>query len=252
MAVVEGVNREVWGLPRVVHDVGLWLIDGPRHIFDDIDATSDLLSLVQRVEAIFEPVLQIAPVKCLAEAVTAITDFVAARDIVGSLHDLLSGVAAWESPFSQSFPNLLQVASRVAFLVGDIGAVVGWLSSIHVLGEWTKTATAQIVTWGKPFPILDGVGDVSCITGSLLNIADTVRLIVKEFVVERSWSGGRLTMGRLLDHGIDIAYDISGIAASVFANIPGVPAMLATISLAVGSTLSLGKFFKELYWKEDC
>ncbi len=240
----------VWALAKMAQNVGTWLTDGPRQLFADVDATTDLLKLAQRIHAIFEPIIQIIPLKQFAHAATAITEFVDARNFIGSFHDLISGTAAWDTPFSAHFPDLLKVASKLVFLIGDLGALASWLSSIHVLGEWVKTSTAQIVTWGKKFNILDGIGDVSCITGALLSIADTIRLIVKETVLEDYFKNGRLNMSKLADRLIDIAYDVSSIAASVLSNIPGVPAVMSLVSLAVGSTLSLARFFKRQYCNE--
>ena len=155
---------------------------------------------------------------------------------------------AWEKPFSEHFPNLLKVASKLSFLIADIGLLAGWLSSVHVLGEWVKTSTAQLVTWGKKFNVLQGICDVSCITGSLLSLGDTIRIIVQEVLEEGVRRDGRLNPSRVLDHCIDIASDITSIAATVLLNIPGVPIVMATVSLAIGSTLALGRFFKKTYF----
>jgi hypothetical protein len=250
MAVAENVTGGFWECTKTAQNIGSWIVEGPKHLFSDVDATADLLMLVQRVHSIFEPFIQIMPLKRIAEAVTSITDFVSARSFIGGIHDIISGKAAWEKPFSVHFPDVLKVASKLVFLVGNCMDLASWLSSFHVLGEWVKSSTAQIVTWGKEFNILQGIGDVTCITGALLNIADTIRLILQEALTDGYFKNGSLKLSVLTDHLIDIAYDISSIAASVLSNIPGVPVVMTTVSLAVGSTLSLGRFFKGIYWKE--
>lgn len=249
MKGVDGIYGGMWAVPRMAQNICSWLTDGPRHIFADVDATGDLLKLIHRVHSIVDPIVQILPLKRIAEAVTAITDFVNARNLISGLYDLVSGAAAWEKPFSANVPNLLKVASKAMFLIGDIGSLAEWLSSIQVLGEWVKKSTAQIVTWGKPFQVLAGIGDFSCITGSLFNLADTIRLMVRESMTDGYIKNGRLKVSALVDRVIDVASDISAIAASVLSNIPGVPAVMSMISLAVGSTIALGKFFKKIYWE---
>lgn len=250
MSLIENAKGGSWEVTTIAQHIGSWLVDGPKRLFADVDATADLLKLVSRIQKIFEPIIQMLPLKRISEACVAITDFVNARNFIGGLHDLISGKAAWENPFSLRCPDLLKVASKLSFLVGDLASLAHWLSSIHLLGEWVNSATAQIVTWGKEFNLIGGIGDFSCITGALLSISDTVRMIVKEFLTDGYFKEGRMKWSLLTDHLIDVAYDISGIASTVLSNIPGVPAVLGMISMAVGSSLSLSRFFKKEYWKE--
>jgi hypothetical protein len=248
---MDGINNgpcDLWGLGRMAQRVGFWLVDGPKQLLSDVDATTDLLKLTQRIHRIIEPIIQFMSLKLVAEAATNIVEFFNARNFAGTISDLVSGKAAWEKPFSEHFPNLLKVASKLSFLIADIGLLAGWLSSVHVLGEWVKTSTAQLVTWGKKFNVLQGICDVSCITGSLLSLGDTIRIIVQEVLEEGVRRDGRLNPSRVLDHCIDIASDITSIAATVLLNIPGVPIVMATVSLAIGSTLALGRFFKKTYF----
>lgn len=248
MTVVTNATCQIGKCFEVVQHAASWLIDGPRQIFQDVDATADLLRLAQRVQAIFAPIIRILPLQRIAEGVRAITDFVNARNFVGGIYDIVTGNAAWEKPFSEHVPNLLKVASKLVFLIGDFGSLAEWLSSIRVLGAWVKDSTARLVTWGKEFNILGGIGDVTCAVGSLLSLGETIRLIVQEAITERYFKEGIFKTGLLTDHLLDIAYDVSGIAASILSNIPGVPAVLSLVSLAVGSTASLGRFFKKTYW----
>ena len=140
-------------------------------------------------------------------------------------------------------PNLLKIASKCAYLVGDIASTARWLSSIHILGAWVKNSTAQLVTWGKEFNVLKGIGDVSCITGALLDIADTIRQMVYEAAHMELFTSARHRMSVFAGRVLDLAYDITKVAAAVFYNIPGVPILLTTVSLALGNILSLTKFF---------
>jgi hypothetical protein len=235
---------------KVGQHVSEWLFDGPKNVFGNIDPLSDLLKLIQRINEIAKPYIELLPLQHIANAVSKITDFVNARNWIGRISDIASGRAAWDHPFGVNFPDILKVASKCAYLIGDFAATAKWLSSIEILGAWVKDSTAQLVTWGKEFNILKGIGDVSCVTGALLNIADTVRLIVKETLDGGYLRNGRLQFGLLLDHVLDVAYDDTKVAASVLSNIPGVPIVFTLVSLAVGSTLSLGKFFKKTYWND--
>jgi hypothetical protein len=250
MAVVEGGAGDFWEITRMAQNVGSWLAEGPKRLLSDVDATSDFLKLVRRVNDIFRPIFQMLTLQSIANGMAAFTDFVDARSFIGTISDLISGKAAWEKPLSAHFPNVFKVASKLAFLVGDLGVMASWLSSVHVLGAWVKSSTAQIVSWGKEFNILDGIGDVSCITGSLLSLADTMRIVLQEVLTGGYFENGCLKLSLLTDRFIDIASDISNIAASILVNIPGVPSVMSLVALAVGSTLSLGRFFKQIDWNE--
>jgi hypothetical protein len=250
MSGTEGVNGGFWGVAYGIQNMFSWLLDGPRQLLNDSDATTDLLKLVQRVNGVFDQIIELVPLKLFVEGVTAITEFANVRSIVSGLHDLFTGKAAWETPFCSNFPDLLKVASKMAFVVGDMASVATWLSSLHILGDWVRSSTAQIASWGKKFNVMQGIGDASCITGCLLNIADTVRLILKENLTEGHFKTEKMRWRALADHVVEIASDVSGIAAAILSNIPGVPAVLAIISLAIGSTFSLGRFFMKIYWKE--
>ena len=250
MTATEGINGGLWGFTSGIQNVFSWLLDGPRHILSDSEATTDFLKLVQRVNGIFAHIVELVPLKLFVDGVTAITEFANVRTIVSGLHDLFTGKAAWDTPFSSHFPDVLRVASKMAFVVGDMTNVASWLSSLHILSDWVKSSTAQVVSWGKKFNLMQGIGDVSCITGSSLSIADTVRLILKENLTEGYFKTEKMRWRALADHVVDIASDISSIAAAILSNIPGVPAVLSLISLAIGSTLSIGRFFMKIYWKE--
>jgi hypothetical protein len=216
--------------------VANWLVDGPRNVVANVDALSDSLKLAQRINEIFKPFIDLFPLRQMCKAFSAITDFVSARKCIDRIGDILSGSRAL-------IPNLLKIASKCAYLVGDIASTARWLSSIHILGAWVKNSTAQLVTWGKEFNVLKGIGDVSCITGALLDIADTIRQMVYEAAHMELFTSARHRMSVFAGRVLDLAYDITKVAAAVFYNIPGVPILLTTVSLALGNILSLTKFF---------
>lgn len=240
MAVVGSAAEGLCAGARVAQSVSNWFVDGPKNVFGNIDPLSDLLKLIQRINEIVKPWIEMLPLQRISKAVSHITDFVNARNFIPRLSDIVSGRLA-----------PLKELSKLAYLVGDFASTAKWLSSIEVLGSWVKDATAQFVSWGKEFNILKGIGDVSCLTGALLNISETVRLVIKEFTAEKYFAHGRLKLSLLVDHVVDLAYDVTKVAASVLSNIPGVHMVVTTISLAIGATLSLGKFFKKTYWIEE-
>lgn len=250
MAVVGNVANGAWEASVVAQNVGNWLLDGPKNVFANVDPLSDLLKLIQRINDIFKPIVEIFPLKQIAEGVSHVTDFIGARKFIDRISDLVSGRAAWDKPFSDHFPNLLKVASKCVYLIGDFASTAKWLSTVNILGSWVKDSTAQIVTWGKEFNLLKGIGDVSCITGSLLNMADTVRQIVTEAARGGYFEQNKLRLSLLVDHVLDVAFDTAKIAAAVLSNIPGVHFVFTAISLAIGSTISLTKYFKKTYWVE--
>ena len=251
MAVVGMAGEALGEALRVAQHAANWAVDGPKNVFAKVDPLSDLLKLVQRISEITKQFVEILPLQHVARAFSKITDFINARNFIGRISDIVSGAAAWRNPFAEGIPDFLKVGSKLAYLFGDFAATAKWLSSIEVLGSWVKDSTAQLVSWGKEFNILKGIGDVSCITGALLNIADSVRLIVRELEANRFFRGGRFNVGLVVDHFFDVAYDVTKIAGAILSNIPGVHVMFTLVSLTVGSTLSLGKFFKKTYWVED-
>ncbi len=250
MTVVGNAANVAWETSRTAQTVGNWLLDGPKNVLANVDPLSDFLKLINRVNDIFKPFVEIFPLKQIAEHVSQITEFISARTFISRLSDIVSGKAGWEKPFSEHFPNLLRIASKCMYLIGDFASTARWLSTINVLDSWVKDSTAQFVTWGKPFNLLKGIGDVSCVTAALLNMADTVRQIVQEAARGGYFEKNRLKLSLLVDHVLEVASDTAKIAAAVLSNIPGVHVIFTAISLAIGSTLSLAKYFKKTYWIE--
>lgn len=235
MAFVGNVANFAWEGAQAAQRAGNWLLDGPKNVLSNVDPLSDVLKLVQRVNEILG-----GPLKQIAEAFSRVTECLNARNFIGRISDIISGRL-----------DVLKELSKIAYLFGDVASTAKWLSSINVLGSWVKDSTAQIATWGKEFNLLKGIGDVSCVTGALLSIADTVRQILKEVATGGYIQEGRLKLGLLLDHVLAVAYDTTKVAAAVLSNIPGVHVLFTTVSLAIGSSLSLAKFFKKTYWVED-
>lgn len=237
---------------RGLQTVSNWITDGPAKIFANVDPLNDTLHLTQRVYEIAKKVLK-WPVQFFApisKAISQITDFVGARNFIGRISDIVSGKAAWEKPIAEGVPNFLKVMSKIAYLFTDFTSTVKWLVNIHVLGKWVTETTSQLTSWGKEFQLLKGIGDVSRITGALLNIVDTVRLIAKEIMSRGYFIQGRFNGSLVIDHLLDLACDVTKVAASVLSNIPGVKEVYSLVSLAVGSAASLAKFFKKSYWSE--
>ena len=225
-----------------------WLVDGPKRIFNDVGATSDVLKLVQKVNELFLPFVEITPLQPISAAVRHVTDFIGARGFIGRIAEIVSGDAAWTNPFDGNTPNFLRLSSKIVFLVGDISTTLKWLSSIDVLDKWFAEGTARIATWGNEFKVLKGVGDVSCVAGSLLSIADTARLVMKEMQHDRYVRNGHIDSSLIADHVLDVASDITKISAAVLSNIPGVHVVFVTSALAIGAGISIGKFYKKTNW----
>lgn len=223
-------------------------VDAATRLFANVDPLNDLLKLVQKINKIIEEKWnEILPLKQISIAVAQITDFVGARNFVGRLFDILSGRAAWAHPFCDGYPDFLKVMSKCIYLVGDMTSIARWLSNIHILGKWVTESTAQLVSWGKEFKILKGVGDVSCITGAVLNFFDTVRLVCQEICTTGYMREGTWNFCLMFDHLLDVASDIAKIASAVLSNIPAVGEACVAGVAVFGSLLSLGKFFKNEY-----
>ena len=126
----------------------LWLTDGPKRLFNDIDATGDLLRLTRSVQKITSVFRQIVPLDLIAKGVSSVIEFINSRDTVCQVYSLVSGEAARENPLAPFRP--LNVVKTFCSLVQDVTSSLGWLVSIKMLGEWVSTSTARIASWGKP------------------------------------------------------------------------------------------------------
>jgi hypothetical protein len=226
------------------------LLDGPMRLFSDFSATAEMLRLIQNVQKITQIFVKNVPLERIADGVSGIVGFIDARDIIPCTHDLVSGAAAQKDPLGPNMPNILNVARTVCTLVQDAMSVTRWLVSIKVLGEWITKSTARIALWGRSFVVFDGICDTAAIVGAIFGIADSARLIASESQQGGYWSKGKYTPSRLVGRCLDIANNICTIASSVLSNIPGVPLVYACVSSAIGSIVSLGKFFKEQYLDE--
>lgn len=240
---ISSFSQVLGDVGRATQEALTWATYGPKLILNDIDATADLLRLTQSVYKVTDLAVKILPLKLISDGISTVVEFFNAKNMIGSIYNLASGHDAWENPLSPHVPNVFKVASKAAFLVGDVGSFVSWLSTLKLLGSWVKDTKVQIPGWGKPFSALGGICDASCITGSLLSLADTMRMIAKEAIAGVYVKNGRLMPGTLINRGLDVVSDISSIASSVLGNIPGLSIVFSLVASAVGSTVSLGKFF---------
>lgn len=245
--VINSCSELFQNVADTVQAAAVWLTNGPKLVFNDVGATGDLLRLTKNAQKVAETFARIIPLDLIAEGISGVIEFINARDLVGCVHDLVSGNAAKENPISSHTPNFLNVARTLCTLVQDITSFIGWLVSVKILDEWVSKCTATIVSWGKAFVVLDGICDVASIAGSLFGMIDSVRLIAKEAMEGVYWLNGTFVPSKLIDRCLDIAMDICWIASSVLNNIPGIPTVLMYVSSGVGSMISLGKFFKEKY-----
>jgi hypothetical protein len=226
------------------------LVDGSARLFRDVDATGDLLKFAQAAQKISAIFFQNVPLRLFAEGVTGVVGFINARSIVLTINDLVSGKAAKDKPFSKVCPNLLKVSYKIAFLVSDSIALLGWLSSAHLIGETAKNATARLPIFGVQFNVLRGVADSAVVVGSALSIADTARQAIQEARGGEFVKNGRIKAGLIVGHALDFGNDASTAVSIVLANVPGVPSLAVLIPLAAASAFSLGQFFKKAYWPE--
>jgi hypothetical protein len=245
--VINSCSELFQNVAETVQATAVWLTHGLKLVFSDVDATGDLLRLTKSAQKVAQTFARIIPLELIAEGISSVVEFINARDIIGCVHDLVSGDAAKKNPISPQIPNFLNVARKLCTLVQDVTASIGWLVSVKILDEWVTKCTARIVSWGKAFVVLDGVCDVASIAGSLIGIVDSARLIAKEAMEGMYWRDGKFVPSKLIDRGLDVAMDVCWIASSVLNNIPGISTVYMYVSSSVGSLISLGKFFKEKY-----
>lgn len=249
MSFVDFVSHAVRTGAVCAQHSAVWLLDGPKRVLNDVKATTDALKLAQKVNEIAVVVFDNQAFQSVARAFSSVTDFFGARNIIGAVYDLMSGKAAWDNPIDAKTPNYWSVLSKVAFTVGDLGTTVKWLSNVNLLGPWVRNCTAQIGTWGREFNLLKGIGDVSCVTGTALDLCDLRRQIRDEFAAGGYFRGGRFQLLTATKHALSLVSDITKIAGPILSNIPGVNIMYSTVAATIGTASSLGKFFAEQYWR---
>jgi hypothetical protein len=238
----------IWGTAKAVQNAVAWVTDAPSQILQDVDATNDLLKLAQAIQDITDKFFRIVPLKTFSEGVAAIVEFVHARSIFRRIHVLASGKLAWKDPLSAQVPNLLKISSEISFLVMDVCSLIRWCSSIGLIDRGIKEAAVRITLLADEVNLLGGLGDAACVTGSLLSVADTVRGVVREIMTDKYVRKGHVKVGIVVDHILDVANDVSSIAAIILANVPGIPPLAVLVPVVCESSLSLSRFIKKRYW----
>jgi hypothetical protein len=230
----------------------IWLTDGPKRVFSNVNPMSDALKLFQRINDIVKAIFASSPIDQVSKAFGHVTDFIGARGIVGRVADLVSFRGAWEVPLFNG-PNFLWVGNKVASLFGDIGSTVKWMASLNVFGSalsaQIKGATGQFC-FGNAFNLLKGVGDFSCITSSLFDLADIARQAIDRIQQGTYFRDGAFMAKTAWCHAFTAASDVARVAGCVLSNIPGVHMVYSAIAGGIGSFTSLGKFYVEQYVKD--
>lgn len=72
---------------QAVQSTAVWLTDGPKRVFSDVDATGDLLRMTQSVHKVVETFARIIPLKLIADGISSVIDFINARDLFGCIRD---------------------------------------------------------------------------------------------------------------------------------------------------------------------
>ena len=250
-AVAENILHGLeWGAQEV-REALIWLSDGPKRVFNDVNAMSDALKLTQKVSEIAKAVFSFSPIEQAAKALGNVTEFVSARGIIGKIADLVSFKGAWDAPMDGK-PNFLWIANKVTGLVGDVSSTVKWLASVNVFGEALSAQIrgATLHIGSQTFSVLKGAGDVSCITSSLVDMADIARQAITNLRYGRYVRNGSLMVKTVGCHALGFVGDIVKVAGCVLSNIPGVNLVWGAIAGSVGSLLSLGKFYVQQYLKD--
>ena len=237
-----------------LHCTGVWLTDGPKRVFNNVGAMSDALKLTQRVSEIAKAILSFNPIENVTKMLGHVCEFIGARNIVGRVADLVSFKDAWANPLCGGV-NFFWVGNKVSSLIGDISSTVKWLASIDVFGSalssQIRNTTGQFLSWGNPFNILKGIGDFSCVTSSLFDLADIARQAIHEmFDGGKYMVDGQFKAKTAGSHVFGTVWNIAKIAGCVLSNIPGVQMVYCAVAGTVGAVTSLGKFYVKEYLKD--
>ena len=212
----------------------------PKLIFNDFDATGNLLVLIQKIQKVIGVFKQIAPLELISKGVSPIANFIFAIDIPRCFYDL--GAAAKKEPLMDC-ANILNIAKTVCTLVQEMICSLWWLVSVKILGEWVSTGTAKICLSNRRFVVLDGVCDLATVVGSTFSIADSVRLMAQEgnSGPQRTIAGLKVST-KLFGRCLGVATDVCMIASAVLGNIPSISVAYSAAAAGVGLVISLGKF----------
>ena len=228
----------------------VWLTDGPKRVFSNVNPMSDALKLTQRVSDIAKAIFSYSPIEYVAKALGHVTDFIGARSIIGRVADLVTCKDAWTKPLFDG-PNFLWIGNKFASLIGDISSTVKWMASINVFGESLsgaiRNATGQFVSWGNPFNLLKGVGDFSCITSSLFDIVDIARQAIGELRSDGYLRNGAFMAKTAGNHFFGMVWNVAKVSGCILSNIPGVHMVCSAVAGAIGALSSLGKFYVDQY-----
>jgi hypothetical protein len=224
-----------------------WATDVPKQVFADVSAMSDALKIVQRINDLARPLIELDNLRLLSDAVSHVTNFIGARLFIGRIADIVA-TSTGRDPITPTHPNILRLARLSIQLVGDVCLAVKWLASIHVLDQWIMNATARIGSWAHEFNVMRGIVDLTYTAGNMIGLADTARMSI--FAMKNGHyrtHAGHLNAGLLASHALDVAAYITKITATVLLNIPTLNVVFGTVALGIGSSLELGKFFNRTY-----
>jgi hypothetical protein len=233
-----------------IHEAAKWFTDAAKEVFKDVGPLSDVLKLTQNVSTIAQAIFLSSPLAQASKTLANITDFISARGFTSRVADLVS-VGTNRRDGEVVWPHPLWVANKVVGLIGDITSSVRWLTSISAFGqalsEKIRDLTVQIGS-SRTFNVLKGVGDISCITSSALDIADVARQAVENFHGGHGYvRNGHLMMKTIGEHALSVAGDIAKIAMCILANVPGVKPLFIAVAGSVGAISSLAKFLVSKY-----
>ena len=139
---------------RAVQRAAIWLTDGPRRVFGDIGAMSDVLKLQQNISAVAREVFETSFLEPMAASLKNVTNFIGARNVFGRVADLISLRDVWAVPLFNG-PDFLVVANRIAGFAGDLCSSTKWLASVKVFGSsldsWVNDEITPSISRLKPF-----------------------------------------------------------------------------------------------------
>ena len=214
-----------------------------RDVFNDTGAMSNFLKLVQRISDLVAAVWASSPIADAAKALKFVTDFISARNIVGRTADL----------FATGGHSVCWIAGKIASYIGDVASTTGWLASVNIFGPEIGKKILETSFWmirGKSVTLLKGVGDFSCVTSSVLDIADIANDTFHEIRTGRNFrSQDGYEIRKMGCHVFSVLGDIARIT-SVFLNVCGAALVYSACVGIAAETMALVKFYVKNYWDE--
>jgi hypothetical protein len=230
-----------------------------KDAFGDINATTDLMKLLQTGTKLAKDTFDIPSFQAISLGFAPIIEFIYARAIFSRAFDIFSGDAAHKEPLFGGC-DYLRILNKVFMLGNDTIYFLKWFSTVGLLEQFVEKKIGTIPVFGYGLEMTIGRGLSKCgiemtigklpllciLFGTIPNLIDNLRLVVKYAKATDMLEQER--KAKLVGYSLDCISDICRIAFSILflLSSPGVIPGLAfygIVAQGIGTCGSLSKFY---------